>query len=324
MNRKLLQFFILSIVTAFSYNAAQAEDWKKIDDAGDAINKIIIFPNTPTKYAVASDLYSWSPDRLEPEFYIIEGKGFKITNDKGNSFGQPILDSLFVLDVMQIDAQNMIASCVNKTRGSIVKSTDGGISWNKNEVDFNNTYFVTKFAKSNNKIFASAMNTAKGILVSEDNFDTFSADPQLSISSRDIQVSKLDANMIFVAGDNSYDGGVMRSIDGGNSWQSFDSGIEGLRIHTVLPSGMDKSIVYCGADSITSEGVSFGKGIYQSLDTGKTWHSVGASGAKIYDLDFHPLFPKFMVAAAGSQGIYVSANNGWWWEQNSIPIQEKI
>lgn len=315
MGKKLLQCLILTLIIGFTTGSLLADNWEKVEGTEAAVNKIIIFPNSPSTYAVASDLYSWAPEKVEPEFYIIDGKGFKITDNKGTSFNDAMLEGHYILDIMKIDDNTLIASSVSKTRGGIVKSTDGGATWNDAEVSFNNTYFVTEFAKSNSKILATAMNTAKGIIVSEDNFDTYNMDEQLSISSRDISVSTFDENLIFVAGDNSYSGGVLRSTDGGDTWEKYSDGISGLRINTVLPSGVDQHIVYCGADSLTEDGVSIGKGIYQSLDTGKTWHSVGASGASIYALDHHPLYPKFMVAAAGTQGAFVSANNGWWWEQ---------
>ncbi len=315
MGKRLLQCIILTMILGFTYNSLLADNWTKVEGTEQSVNKIIIFPNSPSSYAVASDLYSWAPEKAEPEFYIIDGKGFKITDNKGDSFNDAMLEGHYILDVMRLDNNTLIASTVNKTRGGIVKSTDNGATWNDAEVSFNNTYFVTEFAKSNNKLLATAMNTAKGILFSEDGFDTYITDDQLSISSRDISVSKLNEDLIFVAGDNSYSGGVLRSNDGGTTWEKYDQGIEGLRIHTVLASGLDEHIVYCGADSLTDDGVSFGKGIYQSLDTGKTWQSAGASGATIYSLAHHPLYPKFMVAAAGMQGTFVSANNGWWWEQ---------
>ncbi len=322
MGKRLLQCFTLAIVIAFSTNQLFADNWKKIDGTEASVNKIIIFPDAPSTYAVASDLYSWSPEKLEPEFYMIDGKGFQITENKGSSFNAPILEGHYILDLFQLDNSTFVASSVYKTRGGIVKSVDGGKTWNEEEVNFNNTYFVTEFAKSNTMLLATAMNTAKGIIVTDDNFDNYNADPQLSVSSRDIAVSPIDNNLVFVAGDNSYTGGVMRSTDGGTSWETNDQGIEGLRINAVLPSGLEKHIVYCGADSITSEGVSFGKGIYQSLDTGKTWQAIGANGASIYALDHHPLYPKFMVAAAGMQGAFVSANNGWWWEQYSTGLPD--
>ncbi len=315
MGKRLLQCLILTMVIGFSANSLFADNWKKIEGTKDAVNKIIIFPETPSSYAVASDRYTWAPEKAEPEFYIIDGMGFSMTNNKGISFEDAVLEGYYILDVMKVDDKTMLASSVYKTRGGIIKSTNGGATWNNEEVSFNNTYFVTEFAKSNNKLLATAMNTAKGVLVSEDNFDTYTADEQLSISSRDIAVSNINKNLVFVAGDNSYSGGVLRSLDGGATWENNDAGIENLRIHTVLPSGISEHIVYCGADSLTEDGVSFGKGIYQSLDTGKTWQSIGASGASIYALDHHPLYPKFMVAAAGTQGAFISANNGWWWEQ---------
>jgi hypothetical protein len=88
-----------------------------------------------------------------------------------------------------------------------------------------------------------------------------------------------------------------------------------LRILSVLASKYDRSVVYCGADSLTSGKVSVGKGIFQSLDTGKTWHRVGAPNAQVFQIAEHPLDPQYLAAACGTEGVWISGSFGWEWEK---------
>jgi len=167
------------------------------------------------------------------------------------------------------------------------------------------------------KLYSAFIDTDDGFKFSNDTLANCETNDNLDIQSRDIAVSPLDKNLIFIAGDDFHSGGVFRSYDDGATWLKDSTGLEGLRILSVLPSAFNKAWVICGADSFDINKVRHGKGIYISLDTGKTWKLAGAQGASVYSLVQHPKYPKFIAAACGRLGVYLSGSFGWSWESYS-------
>jgi hypothetical protein len=313
--------FILILSSQF----AGAQTWTKITGPNSCVNKIFCPIDDGSKVIVGSD--ALPTDILEQNIsFPIVGNGYLISTDSGKTFPNYNLNEFSVYDIVQVPSSSnvWIASARRLTRGGLTLSTDNGTTWQyTDQLHCDGTQQVMKLAMSQLdplNIYGAATNASKGFV--KLSYQTGSLtdclyDDALTVQSLDIAVSPLNQSMLFIAGDNSIAGGVWRSTDKGATWQQSLVGLQGLRILSVLASKYDQSVVYCGADSLTAGKVSIGKGIYQSLDTGKTWHLVGAPNGQVFQIAEHPLNPKYLAAACGTDGVWISASFGWGWSKFS-------
>lgn len=312
-NACMILFFLFQTLNIY------AQNWTKIDGTADYINRIIFPPSDNQMMIVSSDSLPTDIFLDKPRLFF-RGFGYNISNDGGKTFAETKLDSFSVLDIMQIplSPDTWLASISFQNRGAVVISNDGGNTWDVDDLGCQGTHQIAKFAANENygeMFFAAAVSTSRGFLYTDDKFRTCRTNENLNIQSHDIVISKKNPNWMFIAGDNYYEGGVFRSSDSGAVWTKEESGLKGLRILCVLPSSLNLALVYCGADSIDRDEKYHGKGIYQSLDTGKTWELIAAEGARVFALAEHPSSPKYLAAACGETGVWASANYGYSWRQ---------
>jgi photosystem II stability/assembly factor-like uncharacterized protein len=120
-------------------------------------------------------------------------------------------------------------------------------------------------------------------------------------------------------------GGVWRTSDAGNTWENITDGYFGGSIGSVAVSDWDNNIIYVGGGEKTVRGnVSYGYGIWKSMDAGKTWSNVGLKNSRhVPRIKIHPKNPDLVYAAVmgdlykptAERGIYRSKNGGQTWEQ---------
>ncbi|MFZ2905044.1 MAG: glycosyl hydrolase [Cyclobacteriaceae bacterium] len=120
-------------------------------------------------------------------------------------------------------------------------------------------------------------------------------------------------------------GGVWRTIDGGNSWENISDGFFGGSIGAVAVSEWDNNVIYVGGGEKTVRGnVSYGNGVWKSLDAGKTWTHVGLKDSKhIPRIRIHPKNPDLVYAAvlgdlfksSEERGVYKSEDGGKTWKR---------
>ena len=131
-----------------------------------------------------------------------------------------------------------------------------------------------------------------------------------------------EPNVFYFGGASS---GVWKSTDAGANWQPvFDQeNIASIGSIAVAPS--DHNIIYVGSGEACIRGnISYGNGVYKSLDGGKTWKNIGLKdtqhiGAVIVD----PKNPNIVfVAALGhaygtneERGIFRSTDGGATWQK---------
>ena len=120
-------------------------------------------------------------------------------------------------------------------------------------------------------------------------------------------------------------GGVWKTEDAGNTWFCISDGYFGGSIGAVAVSESDPNIIYVGEGEQTLRGnVSSGKGLWKSLDAGKTWVFIGLKDSEhISRIRIHPENPDLVyVAAIGNlwkpnetRGVYRSKDGGENWEK---------
>ena len=118
-------------------------------------------------------------------------------------------------------------------------------------------------------------------------------------------------------------GGVWKSENGGISWKPIFDEMDVQSIGSIAIDPTNGNIIYVG----TGEGNprnshNSGKGIYKSLDAGKTWKFIGLEQTKtIHRIVINPLNPnQIFVGAMGSiwgpneeRGVFKSENGGLTW-----------
>jgi photosystem II stability/assembly factor-like uncharacterized protein len=122
-------------------------------------------------------------------------------------------------------------------------------------------------------------------------------------------------------------GGVLKTTDGGNTWNNISDGyFNTTGIGDITPAPSNPNIIYVGTGESPVRGVktSHGDGLYKSTDAGKTWKHMGLEKTRhISDVYVHPTNPdKVYVAAQGNpwgpnkeRGIYLSEDGGLTWEK---------
>jgi photosystem II stability/assembly factor-like uncharacterized protein len=120
-------------------------------------------------------------------------------------------------------------------------------------------------------------------------------------------------------------GGVWRTTDAGNSWENISDGFFGGSIGAVAVSEWDNNVIYVGGGEKTVRGnVSYGYGMWKSVDAGKTWAHIGLKESRhIPRVRIHPKNPDVVYAAvlgdlfkaSEERGVYKSIDGGKTWKR---------
>ncbi len=120
-------------------------------------------------------------------------------------------------------------------------------------------------------------------------------------------------------------GGVWRTTDGGQTWENISDGFFGGSIGAVAVSESDPNVIYVGGGEKTVRGnVSYGYGMWKSVDAGKTWFNIGLNESRhIPRVRIHPQNPDVVYAAVlgdlfkstQERGVYKSTDGGKTWRR---------
>lgn len=121
-------------------------------------------------------------------------------------------------------------------------------------------------------------------------------------------------------------GGVWKTEDYGITWKNISDGFfntPSIGAIRVAPTNPDIVYVGTGSDGIRSN-VIIGKGVYKSINAGKTWKHIGLEKVgQIGAVEIHPTNPEIIFVAAQGQpfqknperGVYQSKDGGASWKQ---------
>jgi photosystem II stability/assembly factor-like uncharacterized protein len=120
-------------------------------------------------------------------------------------------------------------------------------------------------------------------------------------------------------------GGVWKTEDGGSTWTNISDGYFGGSVGSVAVSESDNNVIYVGGGEKTVRGnVSYGYGIWKSIDAGKSWEYKGLPDSRhIPRIRIHPKNPDIVFAAvlgdlyksSDERGIYKSIDGGNTWKK---------
>ncbi len=123
-------------------------------------------------------------------------------------------------------------------------------------------------------------------------------------------------------------GGLWKTTDGGNTWNAIsDSVFHSSSVGAVAVAKSNSNVIYTGMGEVAMRGnISFGDGMYKSIDAGKKWKHIGLSGSDaIGAIAVHPQNPDLVyVAAQGKiwgptpgkeRGLFRSKDGGKTWDK---------
>ncbi|HEY8165633.1 MAG TPA: hypothetical protein VIF83_08785 [Gemmatimonadaceae bacterium] len=121
-------------------------------------------------------------------------------------------------------------------------------------------------------------------------------------------------------------GGVWKTTNAGVTWANISDGYFAVAsMGSIDVSDSDPNVIYAGTGSEgLRSNVSIGRGVYKSIDAGKTWTFVGLRDAgQIGSIVIHPTNPNIAFAAAvgnpfrpgAERGVYRTRNGGASWEK---------
>ncbi|MDO9512607.1 MAG: PKD domain-containing protein [Bacteroidales bacterium] len=108
-------------------------------------------------------------------------------------------------------------------------------------------------------------------------------------------------------------GGVWKTLDGGNSWNSTTDELPTLGVSSIVVSSSDANLVYIGSGD-RDAGDAAGMGVLRSTNGGSTWElwNNGMGNKTVGRLIQHPTNASILFAAT-SGGIYKTTNAGTLW-----------
>lgn len=120
-------------------------------------------------------------------------------------------------------------------------------------------------------------------------------------------------------------GGIWKSDNGGRAWENISDGFFGGSIGCITVAPSDPNVIYVGGGEKTVRGnVSYGYGVWKSVDAGKTWKASGLANSKhISRIRVHPDNPNIVFAAVmgdlfkdtQERGVYKSEDGGRTWQK---------
>ncbi len=120
-------------------------------------------------------------------------------------------------------------------------------------------------------------------------------------------------------------GGVWRTNDGGQTWENISDGFFGGSIGAVTVANSDPNVIYVGGGEKTVRGnVSYGYGLWKSVDAGKTWQASGLENSRhIPRIRVHPRDENLVYAAvlgdlyksSEERGVFRSKDGGKTWQK---------
>ena len=108
--------------------------------------------------------------------------------------------------------------------------------------------------------------------------------------------------------------GILKTIDGGNSWQP--AGLDTDKQYSIVINPTMTQNLFTGTS---------GDGLFRSLDYSMTWQKsdFGINNAMATSVVHHPTNPLLMYSSVYGAGVYQSGNKGQTWEELDTGLEDK-
>ena len=295
-------------------------------------------PNDNNIVYAAAEITGWGWAGKEMngrEFDRVKGVVYKTTNSgqnwtaiwRGNNLARyiwidPRDSNVLYISTGIFDREAADSDPVAGTPGGegVLKSTNGGQTWQNINNGLNNLYVGSLFMHPENPdiLLAGTGNNQygenNGVYITTDGGGTW----QNTLKDHggvSVEFSSSDPNIAY-AGDAD---GIFRSTDGGWTWQQMDSPAPGWGSPGVM-AGFPIDFQVDPRDPNRIFANNYGGGNFLSLDGGANWTvaSTGYTGAQVRAIAVDPNDPARVYTAARS-GVFVSQDGGSHWTGLSFP-----
>ena len=259
----------------------------------------------------------------------------------------PFSNSIIALDASPDDASIVVAGTLNvPVPAGIYRSTDGGHTWSRANADLppDTSVASIRFDPQDGNRVLAADGGVGNLFISEDGGLNWRQEPSISqVLTSNSGIGRLftrieDGQTVFYAG-SRYDG-VVRSVDGGLSWEWYGEGLTGsaLRVRAfvdkdgALYAGTHDGVWRLTPDSRSWQRVNLPAGIIargMTILDGRLHVGTFASGLYLSDDGYNwvqdPSFPAGVVIydlTASGQEVVVGTNVGLWTQ--SVPDWTRV
>ena len=259
----------------------------------------------------------------------------------------PFSNSIIALDASPDDASIVVAGTLNvPVPAGIYRSTDGGHTWSRANADLppDTSVASIRFDPQDGNRVLAADGSIGNLFISEDGGLNWRQEPSISqVLTPNSGIGRLftrieDGQTVFYAG-SRYDG-VVRSLDGGLSWEWYGEGLTGsaLRVRAfvdkngALYAGTHDGVWRLTPDSASWKRVDLPAGIIargMTILDGRLYVGTFASGLYLSDDGYNwvqdPSFPAGVVIydlTASGQEVIIGTNVGLWTQ--SVPDWTRV
>ena len=259
----------------------------------------------------------------------------------------PFSNSIIALDASPDDASIVVAGTLNvPVPAGIYRSTDGGHTWSRANADLppDTSVASIRFDPQNGNRVLAADGGVGNLFISEDGGLNWRQEPSINqVLTLNSGIGRLftrieDGQTVFYAG-SRYDG-VVRSVDGGLSWEWYGEGLTGsaLRVRAfvdkdgALYAGTHDGVWRLTPDSRSWQRVDLPAGIIArglTILNGRLYVGTFASGLYLSDDGYNwiqdPSFPAGVVIydlTFSGQEVVIGTNVGLWTQ--SVPDWTRV
>jgi photosystem II stability/assembly factor-like uncharacterized protein len=178
--------------------------------------------------------------------------------------------------------------------GRFFRSLDGGETWEpRRQIAFTYVQALAVDSIDPDTLYAAAQS---GLYKSSDGGASWAFN--LPEAASLVAVDPSDGGTVYaVVGPKDH---LLRSTDAGSHWLEITGALANLDLAAIVIDPAMTSTIYVGANG----------GVFESIDSGKTWHPSGLTGASVQDL---VLDGATLYAATLTQGVFKSVDQGGSW-----------
>ena len=198
-----------------------------------------------------------------------------------------------------------VVNALKKT-GNFFTTADSASSWSNNNTGISGD--VRSIAVAPNGLQILYAGTSTGPHRSNDGGATWTKLPTTGLpvfqTAISLGVSPVNSAVVYAGMSN---GGLFRSLDGGNTWTTVSLPVPGLTVFTIVFDPATSSTMYVGT----------GNGIFKSADSGSTWTPLNNFGLgfppNVRAIAIDPTTPSTIYTGTFGNGLFKTTNGGANW-----------